>query len=109
MGCFSGFYLYFCLHHDTCFQNAAFPAPLPQEQEQQTAHLLYTLVLIGLTAILAFSFVFFRKSYTRCQEFGVSKEALSRPSDVKRRFLGSNKNAGARSSAPAAHIEEGER
>ena len=36
--------------------------------------LLYVLVIIGLAAILGFSFVFFRKSYKRCREFGMSKE-----------------------------------
>ena len=39
---------------------------------------LYVLVIIGLVAILGFSFVFFRKSFKRCQEFGMGKEALAR-------------------------------
>ena len=39
--------------------------------------LLYGLVIIGLAAILGFSFIFFRKSYKRCREFGMSKEALT--------------------------------
>ena len=40
--------------------------------------LLYVLVAIGLVAILGFSLIFFRKSYKRCREFGMSKEALAR-------------------------------
>ena len=40
--------------------------------------LLYVLVIIGLVAILGFSLIFFRKSYKRCREFGMSKEALAR-------------------------------
>lgn len=40
--------------------------------------LLYVLVIIGLAAILGFSFLFFRKSYKRCREFGMSREALVR-------------------------------
>lgn len=40
--------------------------------------LLYVLVIVGLAAILAFSFIFFRKSYKRCREFGMTKEALAR-------------------------------
>lgn len=43
-----------------------------------SSSLLYILVLIGLAAILAFSFVFFQKSYKRCRELGMSKEALMR-------------------------------
>lgn len=40
--------------------------------------ILYGLVIVGLVAILGFSFIFFRKSYKRCREFGMSKENLSR-------------------------------
>lgn len=32
--------------------------------------ILYGLVIIGLIAILGFSFAFFRKSYKRCLELG---------------------------------------
>ena len=40
--------------------------------------ILYGLVIIGLIAILGFSFAFFRKSYKRCLELGMNKEALTR-------------------------------
>lgn len=38
--------------------------------------LLYMLVIIGLIAILAFSFTFFKKAYNRCVEFGMDKGML---------------------------------
>lgn len=40
--------------------------------------ILYGLVIVGLVAILGFSYIFFRKSYKRCREFGMEKEALKR-------------------------------
>ena len=38
--------------------------------------LLYVLVIVGLLLIVVFSCVFFKKSYKRCIEFGISKEVL---------------------------------
>ena len=40
--------------------------------------ILYALVIIGLVAILGFSYIFFRKSYQRCRAFGMDKTALTR-------------------------------
>lgn len=40
--------------------------------------ILYALVIIGLVAILGFSYIFFRKSYQRCRAFGMDKAALKR-------------------------------